>query len=214
MIPALKGALMLVSARDHGEVAELAKRKMTGKQRLFVAEYLIDQNSTQAAIRAGYSQRNADKIGPELLGKARVAEAINEGMALKEKRTGITADKVLTELAKIAFGDLRGIMEWTAEGMRLRPSADLSDDEAALVAEISETTTQYGNNVKVKTNDKLKALELIGRHIGMYDKNNRLELVLPSDGEDLEGRRIARRLILEEVREARQGGGDSPDGEK
>ena len=192
----------------------MAGGKMNDKQRLFVAEYLIDQNAHQAAIRAGYSKKTASRIGPEILGYPWVASAIAEGMALKERRTGITADKVLTELAKIAFGDLRGLMTWTTEGLRLRPSADLSDDEVALVAEISETPTQYGSNVKIKTNDKLKALELIGRHIGMYDKNNRLEIVLPSDGEDLEGRRIARRLILEEVREARQGGGDPPDGEK
>lgn len=63
---------------------------LTPKQQLFVEEYLIDLNATQAAIRAGYSPNNADKIGSELLGKTRVSEAIKIAMAERSRRTGST----------------------------------------------------------------------------------------------------------------------------
>ena len=76
--------------------------ELTAKQRMFVAEYLVDLNATQACIRAGYSSKTADRIGPELLGKAWVAEAIQEAMIKREKRTLVTADYVLTSLKSVA----------------------------------------------------------------------------------------------------------------
>ena len=79
--------------------------KLTAKQQRFCDEYLIDLNATQAAIRAGYSKKNADKIGSELLGKTRVAEYISERKADRMVRTEITQDMVLKELANIAFSN-------------------------------------------------------------------------------------------------------------
>ncbi|MCK5682360.1 terminase small subunit [bacterium] len=70
-------------------------RSLTAKQKLFVSEYLADLNATQAALRAGYSTRNADKIGSELLGKTRIAEAVAAALEDRERRTLITADYVL-----------------------------------------------------------------------------------------------------------------------
>lgn len=107
---------------------------LTAKQERFVEEYLVDLNATQAAIRAGYSAKNADKIGPELLGKTRVSEAVQAAMAKRSQRVGITQDKVLDELAKIG----------TAE------AHDYADAD-------------------LKYSNKLKALELLGKHLGMFD---------------------------------------------
>lgn len=73
----------------------MAKKKLTDKQLMFVKEYLVDLNATQAAIRAGYSEKNADKIGPELLGKTRVAESIQKAMARRAEKIEITAEYVL-----------------------------------------------------------------------------------------------------------------------
>ncbi len=72
--------------------------KPTPKQARFVEEYLVDLNATQAAIRAGYSAKNADKIGPELLGKTRVAEAIQESQAKRSERIAISQDDVVRGL--------------------------------------------------------------------------------------------------------------------
>ena len=72
--------------------------KLTPKQQLFVKEYLIDLNATKACVRAGYSKKNADKIGPELLGKNRVQEEISKAMKRREKETDITSEKILERI--------------------------------------------------------------------------------------------------------------------
>ena len=143
-------------------------RKLTDKQAAFVAEYLVDLNATQAAIRAGYSERTAYRIGAELLHKTSVAEAIAAGQAKRAQRVEITADRVVSELAKIAFADPRDLMEWGPDGVKLKASADLTEEQAASVAEVSETTTKDGGSLKLKKHDKVKALELLGRHMGMF----------------------------------------------
>lgn len=148
-------------------------KKLTPKQVTFVAEYLVDLNATQAAIRAGYSARNADKIGPELLGKTRVAAAISEAIEKRNQRTGISQDRILEELGRIAFGDLRDAVEWGPEGVMLIDSAQLTDDQAAAISEVGETVTKDGGSTRIKRHDKVKALELLMRHKGML--NDKLE---------------------------------------
>ena len=143
---------------------------LTPKQRKFVAEYLVDLNATRAAIRAGYSAKTADRIGPELLGKTCVREAVEAAQKRREKRTEITQDRVLNELARVAFGNSRAVMSWGPGGLVLRDSAELTEDEAALVSEVRETTTKDGGSMALKTHDKMKALELLGKHLGMFDK--------------------------------------------
>lgn len=143
-------------------------RKLNPKQQRFVEEYLVDLNATQAAIRAGYSPKTAGQIGERLLKKAEVQQALSRRMKAREQRTEVTQDRVVKELAKIAFGDPRNVMSWGPGGVTLKASAELTDDEAALVSEVSETTTERGGSLKLKTNDKLKALELLGRHLGMF----------------------------------------------
>ncbi|WP_058301704.1 terminase small subunit [Gorillibacterium timonense] len=141
---------------------------LTAKQKAFVAEYLVDLNATQAAIRAGYSARNADKIGPELLGKTRVAEAIQEAMSKREQRTEITQDMVLRELAKIGFSDMRTYTKWSNRGIALIDSDSLAPEQSACVAEVTQTITESGGSIKFKLHDKVSALEKIGRHLGMF----------------------------------------------
>lgn len=142
-----------------------AVKRLTSKQQRFVAEYLIDLNATQAAARAGYKDPNK---GRQLVTKSNVSEAIREAQHDQEKRTLITQDKVLHELAKVAFGDMRTVMEWGPQGVKLIDSGEISDDAAALVAEVSETVTESGGSIKMKANDKIRALELLGKHLGMF----------------------------------------------
>lgn len=85
-------------------------RALTPKQARFVEQYLIDLNGTQAAMRSGYSARNADKIASQLLGKTRVAEAIAAALKARSERTQVTADQVVTELAKIGFANMADYM--------------------------------------------------------------------------------------------------------
>lgn len=141
---------------------------LTRRQQRFVEEYLLDLNAKQAAIRAGYSPKTSEWIGPQLLQKSHVVKSVNEAMVARAQRTGVTQDRVLRELERIAFADPRSVMSWGPDGVRLRRSEDLSDAEAALVSEVSESVTEAGGSLKLKTNDKLKALELVGRHLGMF----------------------------------------------
>ena len=80
----------------------------------------------------------------------------------------ITRERVLRELAAIAFGDARGVMSWGPDGVRLRDSEELTDYEAASVAEVAESKTESGGSLKVKQHDKVRALDLLARHLGMY----------------------------------------------
>ncbi|HWQ41687.1 MAG TPA: terminase small subunit [Desulfosporosinus sp.] len=156
----------LIQLNDNGTNAT----ELTGKQILFVAEYLIDLNATQAAIRAGYSEKNAGKIGPELLGKSRVRQAIEMGMSRREHRIGITADKVLEQLAKIGFADIKNVVSWSGNRIKMKPSDDV---DGTILAEITETETESGGTLKVKLNDRMKALEMMGRHLNLFNDRHK-----------------------------------------
>lgn len=147
--------------------------KLTPKQQVFVDEYLVDLNATQAAIRAGYSAKNADKIGPQLLGKSRVAAAIKQALAERSRRTGINQDRVLRELAKVGFINASDVINMNEATVR----SDANREDTAAIASVKVKTipTEAGDIVEreVKVYDKLKALELIGKHLGMFtDKLN------------------------------------------
>ena len=141
---------------------------LTPRQRRFVEEYLIDLNGRQAAIRAGYSKKSASGIAYRTLRTPQVAAALAEAQAARAARTRVTADKVVVELAKVAFGDPRRLVTWGPEGVALRASAELSDAEAALVSEIWESRTAAGGTRKVKLHGKVPALLALARHLGLF----------------------------------------------
>lgn len=141
---------------------------LTEKQKLFIEEYLIDLNATQAAIRAGYSPSNADKIGSELLGKTRVSDAIKAAMAERSRRTGINADRILIELAKIALLNPANVVN--LDEATVRDDA-LPEDLAAVASiKVKRFPTKDGEGIEreIKFYDKSKALELAGKHLGMF----------------------------------------------
>lgn len=154
---------------------------LTPKQQRFVEEYLVDLNATQAAIRAGYSEKTAAETGYENLRKPQIAEAIAKAQSERSERTQITADRVLEEYGKIAFADIRKAVKWgrnpadqTSENadpnglniypVSLIPSEEIDDDTALAVSEVSLTQT----GVKLKMHDKKSALDSIGKHLGMF----------------------------------------------
>ena len=143
-------------------------RKLNQKQSRFVDEYLIDLNATQAAIRAGYSKKTAGQIGEKLLKKAEIQNIISERIRLRAKRTEITQDLVLNELAKIAFGDIRALFDGDGNLISI-PSLPA---EAAAMLSGFDATVSGGEKPeitkKVKLNDRIRALELIGRHLKMF----------------------------------------------
>jgi phage terminase small subunit len=162
---------------------------MTPKQQLFVDEYLIDLNATQAAIRAGYSEDTAYSQGQRLLKNVEIADAVRKAMDERSERTKFTADQVLAELAKIGFSDIRKAVKWfsqaniaqvdetegeiedgsirfaVANQVELVSSDEIDDDTAAAISEVSMTDK---GGLKVKLHDKRAALVDLGRHLKLF----------------------------------------------
>jgi len=155
------------------------------RQACFVREYLIDQNATQAALRAGYSQKAARQIGAENLSKPAVAAAIAEGLAEIEARQKarldemeLTAARVERETARIAFFDPRKM--FTAEGAPI-PLNELDADTAACIVGLDVEEVWEGKGAervfvghvkKYKIADKNTALDRAAKILGMYEKDN------------------------------------------
>lgn len=146
---------------------------LKGKQARFVEEYIKDLNATQAAIRAGYSAKTARHMGAENLTKPNIAQAIEDASKERSDRCGIQADDVVRQLVRMGFADVRKL--FTPEG-QLRPVHELDDDTAAAIQSI-EVVTKFipgpGDEPpeveylhKIKMIDKIKPLELIGKHMG------------------------------------------------
>ena len=141
---------------------------LTKKQKIFVDEYMIDLNATQAAIRAGYSPDTAGSIGSENLKKPEIRARIEKAMAERSKRTGINQDRIIMELAKIALLNPKGLVNFDEATIK----EDATDEDVAAVAsvKVKRFPTKDGEGVEreVKMYDKTKALELLGRHLGMF----------------------------------------------
>lgn len=144
---------------------------LTDLQAAFVREYSVDHNATQAYIRAGGSAKAAEVNACRLLRKDKVATLIAEAEAKRAVRCEITGDRVVMELARIAFSDMRHFAKASDNGVRLEDSDDWTDDDAAAVAEFSETTSKEGGSIKFKLHDKIRALDLLGKHLGLFPKD-------------------------------------------
>lgn len=152
--------------------------KLTARQRRFIDEYLIDSNGTQAAIRAGFSKRTANKIAHQLLGKPHVAALIQARQAKLAAKFEITAERVISELAAVGFADIRDLYD---ESGKLRPISTLEQRVAASIAgiEVEEIVVGRGKKktvagavLKVKRHDKVRALEALGRHFKLFTEKH------------------------------------------
>lgn len=156
---------------------------MTKKQKRFVEEYLIDLNATQAAIRAGYSPDTAYSIGNENMKKPEIKAKIDKAMAERSRRTGVNADRVVMELAKIAFVNAGDVID--AETATLKPDA-AKEDTAAIQSVKVKTFGEDGLEREIKMADKLKALELLGKHLGMFKDKVELSGTLETEKNKLD----------------------------
>ena len=154
---------------------------MTEKQKIFADEYLIDLNATRA-YRVAYPSVKKDEVaavnGSKLLRNTKVQEYISERMQERQQRTEVTQDRVIKELAAIAFARATDYVEIRSNGVCgtvvIKPTADLSDEQVRAIAGIKEGA----NGIEIKLNDKEKALELLGRHLGMW--NDKLDIKTPA----------------------------------
>lgn len=159
---------------------------MTRKQKRFVEEYLIDLNATQAAIRAGYSPDSAAVIASENLKKPNIRAYIDKAIAERSKRTGINADRVLRELAKIAFVNAPDVIN--LDDATLREDAAQDDTAAIASVKVKMIPTPEGQGIEreIKLADKLKALELLGKHLKMFPDKMELSGKVDTGSDKLE----------------------------
>ena len=143
---------------------------LTPKQKIFCEEYLIDLNGTQSAIRAGYSKNSANEIAAENLAKPNIRAYVEQLKLDRSKRTTITADRVLKEIAKLAFFNMEDVLN---EDGKTKDLSDWSRDDLAAVQEITEDNLKSEDSTvllrrKVKLSDKKSSLELLGKHLKLF----------------------------------------------
>lgn len=155
---------------------------LSHKQKRFVEEYLVDLNATQAAIRAGYSARSAKQTGSRLKQRPDVMAAVDAGRAKLSEKTGITQERVLSELARIGFANILDYMTLDHEGLARVDLSTLSRDQAAAIAAVEVDTrrtratdgaeTAEVEKVKFKLYDKRAALVDLGKHLGLFTEKH------------------------------------------
>lgn len=166
--------------------------KLTDKQKRFVDEYLADLNATAAARRAGYSEKTACEQGSRLLANVKVQEEIQKRRARLHGKLEITQERVRQELAAIAFANGTDFAIITHNGLvRLTPTDEVPEEKRKAVASIKEG--QYGTEIKL--HDKVRALELLGKDLGMFgggntptneQENNIFEVIEESTREEID----------------------------
>ena len=150
---------------------------MTKKQKIFANEYLIDLNATRA-YRVAYPSVKTDEVaavnGSKLLRNTKVQEYISERMQERQQRTEVTQDMVIKELAAIAFSRATDYAAVKGGAVYIKDTDALTEDQIRAIAGIKEGA----NGIEIKLNDKEKALELLGRHFGMW--NDKLDINAPA----------------------------------
>ncbi|MCZ7488528.1 terminase small subunit [Rhizobium rhizogenes] len=167
------------------------ENELSAKDRVFVREYLIDLDPRRAALAAGYSASMAASKAYQWVSNSKtkplVYEAVRKAMEARAQRTEVTADRVVQELAKIGFADIRKVIKWKSHlvneednpdggdvaviktivtnQVELVASDEIDDETAAAISEISQNTA---GGIKLKLHDKRAALVDLGKHLGMF----------------------------------------------
>lgn len=149
-------------------MAKLNEFGLTDRQEVFCQEYIKDFNGTQAAIRAGYKMKSANEIASENLAKPNIAARVKALIKETSQKNESMLDRIKAELIRIAFANKKSVARWNQSGVTFKDSDELTDDEAASIAEVSETVTDNGGTLKIKQHDKVKALELLAKMEGGF----------------------------------------------
>jgi phage terminase small subunit len=190
---------------------------LTDKQRIFIKEYLIDKNATRSAIAAGYSAKNASEIGSKLVRKSGVRAAIEVGLAEQtariQKRAGrfeVTRERIISELALMAFADIDEYVQVTDRGVRIIATKDRRKKRGRAIKRITESTSLNGGSQGLELHDKKGALDSLAKMCGWVTE--KVEHT-GKDGGPIASTLVSmtpeeRRAELEALRKAREISGD------
>lgn len=166
---------------NRGKRKQAKEHALSYKEEMFVLEYLKDFNGTQAVLRAGYKTKSlptAGIIAHENLKKAKIREKIEEVLQSRREALGINQERVLRELEYIAFARMKSYVKIKGGAMRLIDTDDLEPGADAAIQAYAETTTQHGGSTAIKLYDKVRALELLSKHLKLFDES------APKDSEE------------------------------
>ena len=171
------------------------KPKLTNKQKIFIAEYLIDLDGTQAAIRAGYSKKSANAIAGENILKPHIRAIIDEAIEERRKKLSVTAESVIAELALIGFADMSDFVKVSDGGaVQVIPLDELAESKSRIIKKIKEKRTiktlkgtkdqpdgemVLDDTVEFELCDKVKSLELLSRHLGILHDKHEVDVKQP-----------------------------------
>ncbi len=148
------------------------------QHREFVEEYLIRPNGKTAAIRVGYTEKNAADTAHSILNRPEIKKVLELGFKAQRARGRVTREKIEAEYAKLAFSNIKNYLSFGPSGISVKDSSEMSDDMLAAIAEVSETVTIHGGSFKLKMSDKKMALDSLSRMHGLF-KDSKLDLSDP-----------------------------------
>ena len=162
--------------------------RLTEKQKRFVEEYLVDLNATDAARRAGYKDPN---IGRQLITKNNVSAEIQKRREELQKKLEIDQEAVLRELAAIGFANGTDFVSIEHGCVVIKDTRSVDPAKLPAVAAIKEGA----NGTEIKLHDKVRALELLGKYLGLFDgsgaagaqkENNLFEAIATAAEEEID----------------------------
>ena len=169
---------------------EKSEFEITDRMQKFVDEYLVDFNGTKAAERSGYSADSAQEIASQLLARPDIRELVAEGQKEIMERTQTFQDDAVDELKVVGFSNLADFLTVKDGGIvEQKPFNELTKEQTKCIKKIKQTVRSSHSAdgtilhqtavIEIELHDKLKALELLGRHLGMFNDTLRLEGALP-----------------------------------
>lgn len=159
---------------------------MNARQIRFCEEYMKDLNATKAAKRSGYSKKTAHSIGPRLLEDVDIKKYISNLKRKRSDKAEITAERVLREIAKMAFSNLGDYITIQKDGTAEIDLRKLTRNQAAALSEVTvDDDSLGGQKVKIKLHDKLKGLEQLGRHLKLFTDKTELDGEVTFKGIDI-----------------------------
>lgn len=153
------------------------KQSMNPRHRLFAEKFVIKPNIADAYLAAGFTAKNrkiASSNGSKLLAREDVQVYIQELQDRRSQRLEITADRVLQEVARVAFATIGDVTEWENNQMKVKDSRDINEDVMAAIAEVSETRAKGSVTLAVKMHAKTKALGQLMKYLGIDIDPNQL----------------------------------------
>jgi phage terminase small subunit len=151
----------------------MEKTKITPQMRVFAEQIIIGWSPEEAVVRAGWPEERARWKARELLSTPAVAELIYEMRCTGEGLPGSAVDRlkidnILLRLTNLAYSNILDYVEWNNDELTVKKSSDLTRNQAECIRSIEVEPNKYGNKIKIKMHDKLRAIEMLGKNRGMF----------------------------------------------